>query len=939
MKINNLYIKDFGIFRNEKLQNLDSNIVVVGGNNRAGKTTFMNILRYLPFGFPKGSNVIPNANVNYEVEAEILLNKERYSVLTSGFKTPKVTSLNSKISYDIEKIFGNIDFFTYKQLFSVTLDELQNLNASNNELEIMKTVFLGAGYKEMAVMPKIIKKLNSEAGKIGGKSGNPSTGQFKLFNNAIKKGVQEKKDASNQIEVYHSYQEELNKIEFEVQEEKKRILAYKDKYFELDIVRTNYELFTNIKELKVILSNSKNIFLKDGNVSKAKFIKNQYKKIVEEIENNISDLTDKNLLKEENRNILIGNKDNIDKVFRSADSFKEKINDYFDIERKNKADENSLKREIANINSKWYEDFENVINIRTDDSSFEELSTAINKFNEKSKEKEVLQNQIQKILDEIKILSNNKKTEIKEFRKQNVIGYFYISIGILVLGIVLSFINKWAGIGTILFSILFGITFLIIKSNLYNNTKHRLNLIKEGIDKNNIDYKNLENKKDRLHSDISILMNKLENYRVLFNLGNDIDYEYLRTYFLRIRELKNRIKDYYTAIYKSDRVKENLVFKLEKAICDLKLEKYGSFMKLPEDNILESYENIFIYADKLKGLANEAGKIEKKLCKKRELEREIRELVAIDDSNIDYLEEINNYIFDCESAEKIKQKEAEYHLKLNSLNMSLNKDRVKEVIVKDDNSTLVDSLGKLVNRYISKEEVIKEITILEEKLDTEEKTLRKHIREKDKLLIKLKELSTLDKFQKAQNSIDSARKELFPIARKYAIYKASICILQELQNNFIEKTQSKLLLGASKILNEITSGEVQEILPHKDIIKYDFISKDKSGNVYNSADILSRATKEQLFLSMRMNRIREHKPNIPIVFDDSFVNFDEKSLYNTGVLLNKISRTNQIFILTCHSRVVDFISKTNKNVKYLFLNNGEFKETDDKSLIKELAEV
>ncbi|MFW6229945.1 MAG: AAA family ATPase [Halanaerobium sp.] len=43
-----IYIRDFGIFQNQTLNNISKNLVVIGGKNRAGKSTFLKLLRYLP---------------------------------------------------------------------------------------------------------------------------------------------------------------------------------------------------------------------------------------------------------------------------------------------------------------------------------------------------------------------------------------------------------------------------------------------------------------------------------------------------------------------------------------------------------------------------------------------------------------------------------------------------------------------------------------------------------------------------------------------------------------------------------------------------------------------------------------------------------------------------------------------------------------------------
>ena len=66
MKITQLDIRDFGIFQGEKLEGLGNGIIVVGGANRSGKTSLMQILRNIPFGFLKGNN-LPPPKFQYDV--------------------------------------------------------------------------------------------------------------------------------------------------------------------------------------------------------------------------------------------------------------------------------------------------------------------------------------------------------------------------------------------------------------------------------------------------------------------------------------------------------------------------------------------------------------------------------------------------------------------------------------------------------------------------------------------------------------------------------------------------------------------------------------------------------------------------------------------------------------------------------------------------------
>ena len=57
MYMKKIYISDFGVIRNQSLDDILNGIVVVGGLNRAGKSTFMELLRHIAWGFPKNLSI------------------------------------------------------------------------------------------------------------------------------------------------------------------------------------------------------------------------------------------------------------------------------------------------------------------------------------------------------------------------------------------------------------------------------------------------------------------------------------------------------------------------------------------------------------------------------------------------------------------------------------------------------------------------------------------------------------------------------------------------------------------------------------------------------------------------------------------------------------------------------------------------------------------
>ena len=70
---------------------------------------------------------------------------------------------------------------------------------------------------------------------------------------------------------------------------------------------------------------------------------------------------------------------------------------------------------------------------------------------------------------------------------------------------------------------------------------------------------------------------------------------------------------------------------------------------------------------------------------------------------------------------------------------------------------------------------------------------------------------------------------------------------------------------------------------------------------------LSRGTAEQLYFALKLAFIEQIKDeiNLPILIDDSFVNFDDQRVSYIDQLLQKISENNQVLIFTAQKNLVD----------------------------------
>lgn len=146
-------------------------------------------------------------------------------------------------------------------------------------------------------------------------------------------------------------------------------------------------------------------------------------------------------------------------------------------------------------------------------------------------------------------------------------------------------------------------------------------------------------------------------------------------------------------------------------------------------------------------------------------------------------------------------------------------------------------------------------------------------------------------------------------------------IQKEIIFEIIKKSKEKFnetqpnLICAKQYLSEITNGKYSEI---------DFENKTISGKNVGEKDwdCLSRGTKEQLYLALRLGFATNFSkdiagnpnglPEMPLIIDDAFVNFDKERTIAILKCLSDFSKNHQVLYFTCHNETIkDILKKSN----------------------------
>lgn len=144
-------------------------------------------------------------------------------------------------------------------------------------------------------------------------------------------------------------------------------------------------------------------------------------------------------------------------------------------------------------------------------------------------------------------------------------------------------------------------------------------------------------------------------------------------------------------------------------------------------------------------------------------------------------------------------------------------------------------------------------------------------------------------------------------------------LVTEADEVYRERHQPDLLKTASRYLSAITGARYKQIVSQTVSGETRFFVGTTEG-LRAIGENFSRGTVQQLYFAFRLALIEQLDPHgkLPLVLDETFVNWDSRRIDNTVKLLETIGETRQIFVLTCQS----FVAEAFPNATQVHLEEG-----------------
>jgi uncharacterized protein YhaN len=169
-----------------------------------------------------------------------------------------------------------------------------------------------------------------------------------------------------------------------------------------------------------------------------------------------------------------------------------------------------------------------------------------------------------------------------------------------------------------------------------------------------------------------------------------------------------------------------------------------------------------------------------------------------------------------------------------------------------------------------------------------------------------------------QLQLAAIEERLAEAIERWQVIAITLRLLQQIKEEFERKGQPETLLAASGYLERLTAGRYRHVWTP--LGESTLLVDDANGQSLE-VEVLSRGTREQLFLALRLALVgfyaRQGKA-MPLVLDDVLVNFDDgRSVRAAEVLRDFGAAGHQLLVFTCHERLANVFDSRGTPVRRL----------------------
>lgn len=867
MIIRNLYIDGFGIFTDYALEGLDRGVNVILGNNEAGKSTLLKFIRFTLFGYPRwhvdrmpplyggnhGGRIVARLSSGEEV---IFDRKGNEEILLTWQGSPS----NNQSLWD--QLLGHAHKDLYNNIYSFTLDELTGI-ASLDESGMQDKIFsIGLGLGKTSI-GEIAGKISEKADNIYKRRGRVHTvasilgeiDQIHARISEIRMGIPE----------YERLKKEIAEMQAGLSRQRAQMEDWKSERDRLEVYIRCFESFIRIttadKELEALPDAAD---YPENGPEELRRIEQDcegYRKRINELKEGSGEEEGMDELEREIGNIsfnedLLAEGEKVEYLRKMLEAYKLNVEENEKDQNRVSEIERTISSGISDISGSWSK--EQVM-------GFTDITVHLDRIRE-------FRDHFDRIDDRKRELEA-KADAILTSRGVINMKYLAILLSIFLLcGSALLFYYRFYVPGGVTLFLAF-LTFFSRKylvggrsRNPYDTQIEELQDEEEALKRSYGDYLSEKVKLTPAITPESAL-------KVLDHI------EFLKKEIAEQQRIKDRIENERTP----------KIGAFEAQVYSLG-EKFSTSprdgnVEILVNSILEEFENNKTLRGKKQSLeedlkrktrAYSSIKAEMEVLERRK--QELFASIGVSDRET-FLDKYNKN-------SRIREWLEERKSAIRNMEMIAGQNKAEEVIAyleRNEKIAIEQELRELTSRISEAEE---EISSAGEQVG--------------KAKSELERIEGQSELAESFTELETRRHLLQKAYEEWLVNKTALVLLDEVKGKYEKEKQPELIRSSGVFLERITSGRYTGI--HASVDDRNILVSDSRG-ASKRIEQLSRGTREQLLISLRLGLIREYEKQsepLPVVIDEVLVNFDPERAAHVTAILQEFGTDRQILVFTCH---------------------------------------
>ncbi len=168
------------------------------------------------------------------------------------------------------------------------------------------------------------------------------------------------------------------------------------------------------------------------------------------------------------------------------------------------------------------------------------------------------------------------------------------------------------------------------------------------------------------------------------------------------------------------------------------------------------------------------------------------------------------------------------------------------------------------------------------------------------LTTELKALSSGEALLDLEAAAEELKQQLRESHHEWLRAQLALWAIDQAVSKYETTRQPAVIREAQAAFVAMTGGRYESLL--SPVGSADLRVRDSEGKD-RGVDELSRGTREQLYLAMRMGLIEQYEQNsepLPVIMDDILVNFDDDRGPLAVQALAEFAKNRQVIVMTCH---------------------------------------